>query len=59
MCWLKEAEEATAVVLYEDKRTGKYCQLTAIPNTPHPPPKRDPAPPERNPVPPERDPMCP
>lgn len=36
MCWLKEAEEATAVVLYEDKRTGKYCQLTAIPNTPSP-----------------------
>lgn len=36
VCWLKEAEEATAVVLYEDKHTGKYCQLTAIPNTPSP-----------------------
>ena len=40
MCWLKEAEEAMAVVLFEDNRAGKYCQLTAIPNTPHPPPKR-------------------
>ena len=40
MCWLKEAEGAMAVVLFEDKRAGKYCQLTAIPNTPHPPPKR-------------------
>ena len=59
VCWLKEAEEATAVVLYEDKHTGKYCQRQQFLTPPHPPPKRDPAPPKRNPVRPERDPMCP